>query len=188
MPEPLHEDARSVLREWQAPDPAQEELRREYLAHLDRHPDGMWRSCRPGHVTASAAIVDPEGRGMVLTLHRRIGLWLQVGGHCEPVDRSLAGVALREATEESGIAGLRLLPSPLRLDRHRVGCGSGSWHLDVQYAAVAPAGAALTRVAEESDDLRWFPIDALPEPSDDACRALAAAASAAVRGAVPSGG
>ncbi|RCV50492.1 NUDIX hydrolase [Marinitenerispora sediminis] len=184
----LHADARAVLRSWTAPDPAQEELRRDYLAHLDRHADGVWRSCRPGHLTASTAIVDPEGRGMVLTLHRRIGLWLQVGGHCEPADGTLAATALREATEESGIPGLRLLPSPVRLDRHRVPCGGGSWHLDVQYAAIAPAGAPLTRVAEESDDLGWFPVDALPEPSDDACRALAAAASAAVRGTVPSGG
>lgn len=179
----LHADARAVLAGWAAPDAAQEKLRRGYLAHLDCHPDAMWRSCLPGHLTASAAVLDAAGRRTLLTLHRKIGLWLQLGGHCEPDDPSLAAAALREATEESGIAGLRLLPAPVRLDRHAVGCGGGSWHLDVQYAAVAPAGAEPVVDETESDALAWFDVTALPEPSDDACRALVAAASRAVRAA-----
>ncbi|ASU86101.1 NUDIX hydrolase [Nocardiopsis gilva YIM 90087] len=177
----MHTDARAVLTSWTAPDAAQEELRRTYLDHLDRHPDGVWRSCQPGHVTASAAIVDPDGSRTVLTLHRKIRLWLQTGGHCEPADTALAAVALREATEESGIADLRLLPDPVRLDRHWVGCGGGTWHLDVQYAAIAPPGSEPVRDPEESDGLAWFPVDAIPEPTDTAVRALVTAAAAAAR-------
>ncbi|MDA0562963.1 NUDIX domain-containing protein [Streptomonospora sp. S1-112] len=180
----LHDDARAVLSSWQAPDPAQERLRRAYLDHLDRHPDAMSRGCLAGHLTASAAIVDPDGTRAVLTLHRKIGKWLQTGGHCEEGDSSLGAAALREAAEESGITGLRLLPGPVRLDRHWVGCGGGTWHLDVQYAAVALAGdAPLALDAEESADLGWFPVEAVPDPSDDACRTLIRAAAHAARAA-----
>ncbi|WP_159940500.1 MULTISPECIES: NUDIX hydrolase [unclassified Nocardiopsis] len=178
----LHADARAVLDAWTAPDARQEELRRSYLAHLDGHPDGMWRGCLPGHVTASTAVLSSDGSRVALTLHRIHGMWLQTGGHCEPEDTTLAGAALREATEESGIEGITLLPQPVRLDRHAVPCGGGSFHLDVQYAAIAPEGAALVRDPDESADLGWFPVDAPPEPSDDACRALIRAAARAVAG------
>lgn len=178
----LHGSARRELAEWSAPDAAQEELRRSYLEHLDRRPDAMSRNCLPGHLTASAAILDPGGTRAVLTLHRKIGKWLQTGGHCEEGDLSLRAGALREAAEESGLSGLRLLPGPVRLDRHWVGCGGGTWHLDVQYAVVAAdEGAVLTRDAAESADLGWFGIEEVPDPTDEACRLLVRAAAQAVR-------
>ena len=176
----LHADARAVLSCWTAPDPRQEELRRAYVAHLDAHEDGMWRGCRAGHITASTAIISPEGDRVVLTLHRIHRMWLQTGGHCEPRDATLAEAALREATEESGIPGLELLPGPIRLDRHAVPCGGGSFHLDVQYAVVAPVGAEPVIDPEESAGLGWFPVDTLPEPTDEVTRSLVAAAAAAV--------
>ncbi len=183
----LHDDAETVLSRWDASDSSQETLRDEYLAHLARFPDGLWRECRAGHITASAAIVDPRGERAVLTLHRRLGIWLQTGGHCEPGDSSLAGAALREATEESGINELELLADPVRLDRHWVPCGGGTWHLDVQYAAVAQRDCPLVHAEDESDDLGWFDVANIPEPTDDSCRTLVREAARAVRSGIGGG-
>ncbi|MEV7995935.1 NUDIX hydrolase [Streptomyces sp. NPDC086077] len=156
----LHADAVLVLKSYED----QEELRQTYLDHLAAHPDGMWKACADGHITASALVIDPEHGRVLLTLHRKLRMWLQMGGHCEPEDASLAAAALREGTEESGIPGLSLLPGgPVRLDRHLTPC---AWHLDVQYAALAPAGA-VAAISDESLDLRWFGYDELAEVADE---------------------
>ncbi|MEJ8637283.1 MULTISPECIES: NUDIX hydrolase [Streptomyces] len=158
----LYDDAVLVLKSYED----QEELRGLYLDHLETHPDGMWKACQAGHVTASALIVDPESERVLLTLHKKLGMWLQMGGHCEPGDTTLASAALREATEESGIDGLTLLPGgPVRLDRHAIPSPC-NWHLDVQYAALAPAGA-VEEISDESLDLRWFAYAEVPDVADE---------------------
>lgn len=174
----LHEDAVRVLTGWRAPDDDQERLRTSYLDHLRRHRDGLSRRCVPAHLTASALVVDATGDHVLLALHRKGGFWVQFGGHCEPEDETLSGAALREATEESGIAGLRVLGSaPVDLDAHRLSGAFGSCgeHLDVRYLVVAPAGAQPV-ASDESDDVRWFPWDGLP---DDAVVDLSRLVSAA---------
>ncbi|MEU7040421.1 NUDIX hydrolase [Streptomyces varsoviensis] len=160
----LHENAARVLDEWPAPDPAQQELRLAYLDHLSARPDGMWKACPDAHLTASALVIDPAGARVLLTLHRKLKMWLQMGGHCEPRDATLEEAALREAREESGIeSGLTLLPGgPVLLDRHSTPC---AWHLDVQYAALAPA-EAVEAISDESLDLRWFPYEEVPTVAD----------------------
>ncbi|MCQ4191907.1 NUDIX hydrolase [Streptomyces parvulus] len=156
----LHDDAVLVLKDHQG----QDELRQVYLDHLAAHPDGLWKACGAGHVTASALVVDPSRGRALLTLHKKMRMWLQMGGHCEPGDGTLARAALREATEESGIDGLTLAPGgPVRLDRHHTPC---AWHLDVQYAAVAPAGA-VEAISDESLDLRWFPYAEVADVADE---------------------
>lgn len=158
----LYDDAVLVLKEYED----QEELRQDYLDHLQAHPDGLWKPCHAGHITASALVVDPERGRVLLTLHRKLRMWLQMGGHCEPEDATLAAVALREATEESGIGGLTLLPGgPVRLDRHPIPPPC-HWHFDVQYAALAPSGA-VQEISDESLDLRWFRYDEVPGVADE---------------------
>lgn len=169
----LHDDAVAVLEGWRPEDAERGGLRAEFLDHLAAHDDGLDRACMPGHVTASAAVLAADGASVLLTLHGKLGRWLQTGGHCEPGDTTLAGAALREATEESGIDGLRLLPGPVTLDRHWVGCNGGAWHYDAQYVAVAPPDAEAS-ISAESLDLRWFPVGALPDPTDDSVRRLVA--------------
>jgi len=167
----LYDDAVLVLKNYED----QGELRQAYLDHLAEHPDGMWKACEDGHITASAMVIDPEHGRVLLTLHRKLRIWLQMGGHCEPADDTLAAAALREGTEESGIAGLRLLPGgPVRLDRHHTPC---AWHLDVQYAALAPSGA-VEAISDESLDLRWFAYDKVTDVADESVVRLVEAARA----------
>jgi 8-oxo-dGTP pyrophosphatase MutT (NUDIX family) len=158
----LHDDAALVLKGYED----QADLRQAYLDHLAAHPDGMWKSCEAGHITASALVIDPSGERVLLTLHRKLRMWLQMGGHCEPVDTSLEAAALREATEESGVAGLTLLPGgPVRLDRHPIPAPC-HWHFDVQYAALAPSGA-VEAISEESLDVRWFAYGEVADVADE---------------------
>ncbi|WP_406863027.1 NUDIX hydrolase [Streptomyces sp. HUAS MG47] len=157
----LYDDAVLVLKGYGD----QSELREVYLDHLAAHPDGMYKPCTAGHLTGSALVIDPARDRVLLTLHKKLNMWLQMGGHCEPGDPTLAAAALREATEESGIAGLTLLRGgPVRLDRHPIPAPC-HWHLDVQYAALAPAGAEAA-ISEESLDLRWFAYDEVASVAD----------------------
>ncbi|WP_018544390.1 NUDIX hydrolase [Streptomyces sp. LaPpAH-108] len=158
----LYDDAVHVLKEYAD----QGELRDAYLEHLAAHPDGMWKSCHAGHLTASALVIDPEHDRVLLTLHKKLRMWLQMGGHCEPEDTTLAKAALREAAEESGITGLTLLPGgPVRLDRHPIPAPC-HWHYDVQYAVLAPRGAEHA-ISDESLDLRWFGYDEVASVADE---------------------
>lgn len=162
----LHADALATLRTWAPPSAGQAALRDRYVAHLEDRPDAMTRACRPDHLTASTVVLSADGGHVLLTLHAKAGRWFQLGGHAEPGDTTLSGAALREALEESGIPGLSLHPHPVHLDEHAVPfCGPDDGtdvhHLDVRFVAVAPAGVVPV-VSEESLDVRWWPVDALP--------------------------
>jgi 8-oxo-dGTP pyrophosphatase MutT (NUDIX family) len=137
------------------------------LAFLAARPDGCLRECVPGHITGSALVLDHTGTHALLTLHPRFGRWLQLGGHCEKTDTDIVAAALREATEESGVDGLTIDPEPAALHVHPVTCSLGvpTRHLDMQFIVRAPANAEIA-VSDESLDLRWWPLDALPEDCD----------------------
>jgi 8-oxo-dGTP pyrophosphatase MutT (NUDIX family) len=122
-------------------------------------------------------VLSADGNEVLLTLHAKARRWFHLGGHVEPEDATLAGAALREATEESGVDGLRLDPVPLHLDAHTVGFCSGHRevsHLDVRFLAVAEPGAMPTRSAE-SLEVRWWPVDGLPTNDPDMVEMVARA-------------
>lgn len=163
----LRQSVLDELTSWQPPDPAQDTLRHSVLAFVLAREDACKRECAPGHVTASALVLDHTGTSALLTLHPRFGRWLQLGGHCEDEDPDVTSAALREASEESGIVGLRIEPGIAALHVHPVTCSLGvpTRHLDVQFLAYAPAGATIVR-SDESLDLRWWPLDGLPDDTD----------------------
>src|ERR1700754_1589907 len=108
----LRDSVITLLTEWQAPDAGQDSLRHAVLAFVHGRDDACVRECAAGHVTASALVLDEGGTRVLLTLHPRLGRWVQLGGHCEDTDADIAAAALREATEESGIDGLTIEPMP----------------------------------------------------------------------------
>jgi 8-oxo-dGTP pyrophosphatase MutT (NUDIX family) len=176
----LHAEATALLSGWEPTSPAAAQARDRTLELLAAGPVAMGRGHHAGHVTASALVLDTTGTRVLLCLHGRFRKWVQLGGHCEPADRTLAGVALREAGEESGIAGLIVDPVPIDVDIHPVACQGGSLHYDIRFAVLAPQGA-VERVSDESEALGWFPPDRLPEPLAGGTAQLVAPALAALR-------
>ena len=136
-----------------------------WQAFVRAHPDCLERTCAPGHVTGSAWIVSPDHRDVLLTHHRKLGRWLQLGGHADG-ERDLLAVALREAREESGMERFHVPagppgapPLPLDLDVHEIparGAEPAHLHWDVRWLLVAAPGQRLVR-SHESLDLRWVP-------------------------------
>lgn len=165
----LRSDVQSVLNRFAHHDPVQIQRAVEYREFVHAHEDAVRRSCVVGHITASALVIDAQSGSVLLTLHPKVGRWLQLGGHVESGDSSLRQGALREVEEESGINHGLISAAPVRLDRHPVPCGRNadgsvrpSVHWDVQYV-VRLEGMPAPRISDESDDLRWFAPQAVPE-------------------------
>jgi 8-oxo-dGTP pyrophosphatase MutT (NUDIX family) len=175
----LRESAIALLTEWHAPNPGQDTLRHAVLSFLHARADACLRDCVPGHITASTLVLDDSGSQVLLTLHPRLGRWVQLGGHCEDADHDIVAAALREATEESGVTDLRIAPDLVAVHVHPVTCSLAvpTRHLDLQFVARAPAGAQIA-VSNESADLRWWPANALPNGTDNALAYLVARACA----------
>lgn len=158
--------------------------RDEVLAYVAGHDDAAWRRSVAGHLTGSALVVDAAGERTLLLLHRKLGRWFQPGGHADG-DANLPAVALKEAQEETGLAGLRVAVPAIDVDVHRVEPPGEAphLHLDVRYLVVAPAGA-VEEGNEESLALRWVDeagLDALDPPVDESTRRLVRRGLAAAR-------
>jgi len=139
------------------------------LDFIGRHAAPYDRKIPEGHLTGAALIVSAAGDRVLLLHHRKLGRWLQPGGHGEAGETSGAEVALREALEETGIHGLGLhatAPRPLDVDIHPIpprGDEPPHEHLDLRFLVVAPAGAQARLNADESHAIRWFGWDELQE-------------------------
>jgi 8-oxo-dGTP pyrophosphatase MutT (NUDIX family) len=156
-------DLLEKLRAYEPMDAADRACQARFLAFVEAEPQCFERTLLKGHVTGAAWIVDASGRRVLLTHHRKLGKWLQLGGHADG-DPDVLAVALREAQEESGIEGLEPLSDAIfDLDIHGIPARPGEpehEHFDVRFALRAPDAAALV-VSAESLDLAWVELDAL---------------------------
>lgn len=176
MPEPAFDLARE-LAEYRARHPGETASGPLFADFLGSAGTVFERSHPPGHFTGSAWLVSADGQRVLLTHHRKLGRWLQLGGHADG-DADLARVALREAEEESGLADLVLEPGIFDLDRHPIparGSEPEHWHYDVRFV-VRATGSEDFAVSEESLELAWKPVvEIAADPdADESLRRMAA--------------
>ena len=147
-----------ILADYARRYPGEAAVADRFATFVAKHPDCFERTCVPGHITGSAWLISHDGGRFLLTHHRKLGRWLQLGGHAEG-DPPPAEVALREASEESGIADLRLaVTHPIDLDAHDIPATPtepAHVHYDLRFLVVAPPDAVAT-TSPESIELRWF--------------------------------
>jgi 8-oxo-dGTP pyrophosphatase MutT (NUDIX family) len=152
------------LRAWLPLDPGQAVLRDEYLGFVRGAPEAALAGhAGPEHVTGSCFVFTPDLAQVLLCFHKKGRFWVQLGGHVEPADGSVVDTAFREAREECGIDDLVPIGDGiLDLDRHPLsGAFRCSAHWDVGFAAIAAPEAAPV-ASDESDDVAWWPVAALP--------------------------
>lgn len=159
-----------LLDEYLARCPEEGEAVTRFRVFLASAGDVFERTHRAGHFTGSAWLVSADGARVLLTHHRKLGRWLQLGGHADG-DHDLARVALREAEEESGLVDLRVEPAIFDLDAHEIparGDEPAHWHYDVRFVVHAQ-GSETFAVSEESLALAWKPVrDIAVDPHADA--------------------
>lgn len=144
----------------------------DFDALLKDYPECLLRQHVPGHLTGAALVTDGNLSRVLLTLHRKLGIWLQLGGHADG-EADLSSVAMREAREESGLIDLHFLrygklfgtpedaPLPFDLDVHAIPARKedpAHFHYDVRFVVVAGDPEKIA-ISEESLDLRWFTLE-----------------------------
>jgi 8-oxo-dGTP pyrophosphatase MutT (NUDIX family) len=148
-------------------------------ALVEAHTDCFERTCRPGHITGSAWILSPDRRRCLLTHHRKLQRWLQLGGHADGQWR-VEEVALREAREESGLAAFEILPidgalMPLDVDVHQIPARHDARghlledaheHHDIRFLLVVHTEQDVC-ASEESHEVAWFTPDEVLQQTNE---------------------
>lgn len=168
-----------MLARYRAAFPAEIDMIDRMCALVESHVDCFLRTCRPGHITGAAWILSADRRRCLLTHHRKLDRWLQMGGHADgqwQVDE----VALREAREESGLTGFDFVPIdgsllPLDVDVHQIPARydqSGQLvedsheHHDVRFLLIAHAHQEIC-CSDESHEVGWFTPDEIEQLTDE---------------------
>jgi 8-oxo-dGTP pyrophosphatase MutT (NUDIX family) len=161
-------DLLDLLRAHQPADAHEAAMTGRMVTFVETHPDCFQRSLLMGHVTASAWVLDPTRRHVLLLHHRKLDRWLQPGGHCDG-DPDVRAVAQREAEEETGLA-VRLLDQALfDVDIHPIparGDVPAHAHFDVRFRFEADFQPPVVRL-EEAREARWVPLDEVSQYADE---------------------
>ena len=152
-----------ALRDYQRRWPSEEASVALFLELLGEGAEAFRRERLAGHFTSGAWLVSADGARLLMTHHRKLERWLQLGGHADG-DTDMARVALKEAQEESGLPGLSVDgDSIFDLDRHWIPERKdvpGHWHYDVRYLVRAGVDERFV-VSAESHDLAWRDISVI---------------------------
>ncbi len=161
----------NLLEEYRLIYPGEDTMRSRISQFVRLHEDCFQRTQLLGHVTGSAWILDEKRERTLLTHHRKLDRWLQPGGHADG-DSDIAAVALREAVEETGLAGLQIDRTRIfDVDVHLIpqrGDEPSHYHYDCRFLIVC-SGDGQYEVSDESHDLSWVKLteimDYTSEPS-----------------------
>lgn len=166
------ESVRNLLEKHVPVDERESAHLRDVMSLLDAGAQAWSRShYEPGHLTASAFVVDPANRSVALIFHGKLKRWLQPGGHAEDADSDLLEAARRELSEETGMkpgsgkwhlldVDIHLIPARLDQPEHK--------HFDIRFALVLQGGARPDiTAADDAVDACWMPLDALAESGED---------------------
>lgn len=155
----------ALLERYREEYPEETDVVDRFVDFVTAHPDCFERSLKEGHITGSAWVVDRNGTRVLLTHHKRMNKWVQLGGHTDG-DPDVRAAALREAKEESGIEGIRPLSGDIfDIDLHRIpasGDEPSHFHYDVRFIAAVTGSEGYT-VSDESHDLAWVKVGKLAE-------------------------
>ncbi len=153
-------DLIALLEAFTPPDPRQASNLRRMLDLARSEGDPTSRHLfDPGHFTASGFVASPNGAGVLLVHHQKIGKWLQPGGHIEPGDSSIEQATRREVEEETGLADFDSL-GLLDIDIHQFpawGSDPAHRHFDVRYGFRAKTG--IVEAGDGTLDIRWIPFN-----------------------------
>ena len=167
-------DIRQAIRDYRPYNEQEAADRALILDFLAENPDAFSRANRVAHMTASAWVVNPARDRVLMVYHRIYDSWSWTGGHADG-DEDLAGVALREVREETGVRSARLLSDEifsleaLTVDGHekRGAYVSSHLHLNVTYLLEADDREELTVCEAENSGVRWFTLDGALEASSE---------------------
>jgi len=149
-----------LMRKYEPGDTVQDRVKTEILGFLNGDSDPCSRrNYHPGHLTASAVVLDVPLRKILLVRHCTLRRWVQPGGHVEPQDGSLAEAAIRELNEETGIIAHANQMKLFDLDIHSVSAKSDEpahVHFDVRFLFITREHRTKCETAEA--EVRWFPL------------------------------
>lgn len=149
--------------------PAEMAFKQRFIGLIESYDNCFERSLLTGHITGSAWIVDESFSAAFMTHHAKLNRWLQPGGHADG-DEDVAGVALKEALEETGMSGLKLFTDQIfDLDIHVIPKRKGVQqheHFDIRYLISVDRNTPF-QLSDESNELAWLPLERVAQETDD---------------------